>query len=170
MAGGDWAAWEEAGSGLELGGTMAATGIRAELDALLLQLLGDLEELEAKRAALNARVEEGWLSLSKARYAMGNKSVGPLQYASRMQPQVCLCTRRKGVTRTPEPEPFPAPQDPLNWFGILVPNSLRQAQASFREGLQLAIDMASLQIRIIWGRSQLQGLQEKLKKLEPGAA
>lgn len=201
MAGGDWAAWEDDDSGPELGGTMAATGIRAELDALLLQLLGDLEELEAKRAALNARVEEGWLSLSKARYAMGNKAVGPLQYASRMQPQVRLCTseaqegiqklwvvragrqtpeevgpreaalrRRKGLTRTPELEPSPAPQDPLNWFGILVPHSLRQAQASFQEGLQLAIDMANLQICIIWGRSQLQGLQEKLKNMELGDA
>ena len=37
---------------------MAARNPRAELDSLLLQLLGDLEELEAKRAALNARVEE----------------------------------------------------------------------------------------------------------------
>lgn len=52
----------------------------------------DLEELEAKRAALNARVEEGWLSLAKARYAMGAKSVGPLQYASPMEPQVCVPT------------------------------------------------------------------------------
>lgn len=37
---------------------MAAPDLRAELDSLLLQLLQDLEELEAKRAALNARVEE----------------------------------------------------------------------------------------------------------------
>lgn len=36
---------------------------------------------------------QGWLSLSKARYAMGAKSVGPLQYASRMEPQVRVCTR-----------------------------------------------------------------------------
>ncbi|XP_071076324.1 coiled-coil domain-containing protein 115 isoform X1 [Desmodus rotundus] len=143
---------------------MAAADVRTELDLLLLRLLADLEELEAKRAALNARVEEGWLSLSKARYAMGAKSVGPLQYASHMEPQVCVCTsedpdglqkfqvvraaaqapedvgpresalrRRKGLTRTPEPEPSSAPRDPLNWFGILVPHSLRQAQASFRE-------------------------------------
>ncbi|KAM7115294.1 coiled-coil domain-containing protein 115 [Molossus nigricans] len=180
---------------------MAAPDIRAELDSLLVQLLGDLEELEAKRAALNARVEEGWLSLSKARYAMGAKSVGPLQYASRMEPQVCVCTneaqnglqefrvvsaaaqnpeevgpreaalrRRKGVTRIPEPEPFSAPQNPLHWFGILVPHSLRQAQASFQEGLQLAADIASLQIHINWSRNQLRGLQEKLKHLECGAA
>ncbi|XP_054576322.1 coiled-coil domain-containing protein 115 isoform X2 [Eptesicus fuscus] len=168
---------------------MAAADVRAELDALLLQLLWDLEELE------------GWLSLSKARYAMGAKSVGPLQYASRMEPQVCVCTneaqnglqrfrvvragaqspeevgpreaalrRRKGLTRIPEPEPFSASPNPLNWFGILVPHSLRQAQASFQEGLQLAVDMASLQIHINWGRSQLRGLQEKLKQLGLGAA
>lgn len=95
---------------------MAAPDLRAELDSLLLQLLRDLEELEMKRGALNARVEEvgawgkgeyhtgviwvsqlfslqGWLSLAKARYAMGAKSVGPLQYASRMEPQVCVCAR-----------------------------------------------------------------------------
>ncbi|XP_045725068.1 coiled-coil domain-containing protein 115 isoform X1 [Mirounga angustirostris] len=185
---------------------MAAPDVRAQVDSLLLQLLRDLEELEAKRAALNARVEEGWLSLSKARYAMGAKSVGPLQYASRMEPQVCVyiseaqdglqkfwvvrasaqtpeevgpreavclspaLRRRKGLTRTPELESSPAPRDPLNWFGILVPHSLRHAQASFREGLQLAADMASLQIRIDWGRSQLQELQEKLKQLEPESA
>ncbi|XP_055253300.1 coiled-coil domain-containing protein 115 isoform X1 [Moschus berezovskii] len=183
---------------------MASPDLRAELDLLLLQLLGDLEQLEAKRQALNARVEEGWLSLSKARYAMGAKSVGPLQYASHMEPQVRVCTseaqegqkfwmvragaqtpeevgsreaaflssalrRRKGLPRTPEPDSSPAPQNPLKWFGILVPHSLRQAQASFREGLQLAADMASLQSRISWGRSQLQELQEKLKQLEPRA-
>lgn len=37
---------------------MAAAALRAELDSLLLQLLWDLEELESKRVALNARVEE----------------------------------------------------------------------------------------------------------------
>lgn len=42
--------------------------------------------------------------------------------------------RRKGPTKTPEPQSSEAPRDPLNWFGILVPHSLRQAQASFRDG------------------------------------
>lgn len=32
--------------------------LREEVDALLLQLFSDLEELEAKRAALNTQVEE----------------------------------------------------------------------------------------------------------------
>ncbi|KAM6217476.1 coiled-coil domain-containing protein 115 [Rhynchocyon petersi] len=180
---------------------MAGTGLRAELDSLLLQLLRDLEELEAKRVALNARVEEGWLSLSKTRYAMGAKSVGPLQYAPQMEPRCFVYSsetqdglqklllvgsvgrspedlglhepvlrRRKGLSKIPEPEPSATPQNPLNWFGILVPQSLRQAQASFQEGLQLSADMASLQIRINWSRRQFQELQEKLKQLEPEPA
>ncbi|EDL99311.1 similar to 2310061I09Rik protein (predicted) [Rattus norvegicus] len=180
---------------------MEVQALREELDSKCLQLLSDLEELEAKRAALNARVEEGWLSLAKARYAMGAKSVGPLQYASRMEPQVCVraseaqdgpqtfrvikanaqipeevgpseasLRRRKGPTKTKESGSSVVPQDPLNWFGILVPHSLRQAQASFRDGLQLAADIASLQTRINWGLSQLRGLQRKLKELDPGPA
>ncbi|XP_003478690.1 coiled-coil domain-containing protein 115 isoform X1 [Cavia porcellus] len=179
---------------------MGGQDLRAELDSLLVQLLSDLEELETKQVALNARVEEGWLSLAKARYAMGAKSVGPLQYAYRMEPRVCVrasedqdglqtfrivradartpeevgpreavLRRRKGSTKTPEPE-VSAPQDPLHWFGILVPHSLRQAQASFQDGLQLAADIASLQTRIDWGHRQFQGLQEKLKQLESSAA
>ncbi|KAM5250430.1 coiled-coil domain-containing protein 115 isoform 2-T2 [Hipposideros larvatus] len=94
---------------------MAAPDLRAELDSLLLQLLRDLEELEAKRVALNARVEEGWLSLSKARYAMGTKSVGPLQYASRMEPQVCVCTssaQAQGPHQDPRARVLPSPPGP----------------------------------------------------------
>lgn len=28
-------------------------------------------------------------------------------------------------------------QDPLKWFGILVPQSLKQAQSSFKQGMML---------------------------------
>ncbi|XP_072816861.1 coiled-coil domain-containing protein 115 isoform X3 [Vicugna pacos] len=94
---------------------MAAPDLRAQLDSLLLQLLGDLEELEAKRAALNARVEEGWLSLSKARYNMGAKSVGPLQYASRMEPQVRVGTsssQAQGPHQDPRARPLASSPGP----------------------------------------------------------
>lgn len=69
MEGGDWATWKEADSRPECYRPMAAPDLRAELDSLLLQLLRDLEELEAKRAALNARVEEveAWSGRAGAR-------------------------------------------------------------------------------------------------------
>ncbi|XP_072480726.1 coiled-coil domain-containing protein 115 [Notamacropus eugenii] len=214
------------------GRTAAASGPEAllslsrQVDASLVQLFLELEQLEGKRVALNARVEEGWFSLSKTRYAMGAKSVGPLQYSSSMapcfrvrtsepepgrpefevvfsepgSPQEAPAADAHGVSDSGEPEPAspvlrrrpqpgasppqpgasppqpapppaavaPAPErDPLTWFGILVPQSLRQAQGSFRAALLLAGEIAALQSRIEWGRARVQGLlREKRKLLE----
>ncbi|XP_068953775.1 coiled-coil domain-containing protein 115-like [Petaurus breviceps papuanus] len=191
--------------------------LSTQLDASIVQLLQELEELEGKRAALNARVEEGWFSLSKTRYAMGAKAVSPLQYSSSMVPFFRVCTSEpepgrpefeviftgpespndekpkdaQGVRDYGEPEsespvlrrrqqpegaslqpspPTPAAatspeRDPLTWFGILVPQSLRQAQGSFRAALLLAGEIAALQSRIEWGRAQIQTLLQEKQKL-----
>ncbi|XP_027698396.1 coiled-coil domain-containing protein 115 [Vombatus ursinus] len=193
--------------------------VSTQLDSLLVQLLLDLEQLEGKRVTLNARVEEGWFSLSKTRYALGAKAVSPLQYSSCMAPFFRVCTSEpetgrpefevifarpgspkdvraqeaQGVSdyeeaesesavlrRRPQPQgsalqttpPTPAAatspeRDPLTWFGILVPQSLRQAQGSFRAALLMAGEIAALQSRIEWGRAQIQALlQEKQKLLD----
>ncbi|CAG07373.1 unnamed protein product, partial [Tetraodon nigroviridis] len=100
---------------------------------------------------------QGWYSISKARYSMGNKQVSALQYASEMEPLIHVHIQRKRQDkqgkkdmakkaackesfesaaeavqhRKKEPNPW---QDPLKWFGILVPQSLKQAQSSFTQG------------------------------------
>uniref|UniRef100_A0A7N6AXM0 Vacuolar ATPase assembly protein VMA22 n=1 Tax=Anabas testudineus TaxID=64144 RepID=A0A7N6AXM0_ANATE len=56
------------------------------LDEKLLQFMDQLELLEEKRATLNSLIEQGWFSMSKARYSMGNKQVSALQYASEIEP------------------------------------------------------------------------------------
>ncbi|XP_053551886.1 coiled-coil domain-containing protein 115 [Bombina bombina] len=68
--------------------------------------------------------------------------------------------RRKGATETPklpetgekdcesERQGSTPSENPLHWFGILVPQSLRQAQTSFSEGILLAAELASLQSNI----------------------
>ncbi|XP_074873677.1 vacuolar ATPase assembly protein VMA22 isoform X2 [Carettochelys insculpta] len=164
-------------------------------------------------------LSKGWFSLSKARFAMGCKSVSALQYGAHMEPQVRVCTsqgqsgpvtfqvipgdlapaaktaeespagegtrtqdpvmrRRKGPGAAEDPGPLsgaapkhPAaqhgasPQDPLTWFGILVPQSLRQAQNSFKEGILLAGEIASLQSEIEVLRVQYRVLLERKHQL-----
>lgn len=188
------------------------------IDEQLLQYMDQLELLQEKRATLNALIEQGWFSLSKARYSMGNKHVSSLQYASEMEPQICVqartvendavefCTERitvknpvqntapvedigpkeEGVRRRIKPskdtsgpeecvggstekpslngateppsvsqsDPSPHP-DPLRWFGILVPQTLRQAQSSFRQVIELSAEMATLQAAVLNTREQL---------------
>ncbi|XP_018541407.1 coiled-coil domain-containing protein 115 [Lates calcarifer] len=176
------------------------------LDAKLLRFMDQLELLEEKRATLNSLIEQGWFSLSKARYSMGNKHVSALQYASEIEPLVCVhartldngeaefCIERvtqskesgkdersvedigpqeEGVRRRNKPKkdiarsekaPEVTPvkkndqnpqQDPLKWFGILVPQSLKQAQLSFKQVIELSAEIAALQIAILNTRQEL---------------
>ncbi|XP_053704533.1 coiled-coil domain-containing protein 115 [Synchiropus splendidus] len=181
------------------------------VDQKLLLFMEQLESLEETRAALNALTEEGWFSMSKARYSMGNKRVSALQFASEMEPQVRVQLRtsedgstefvtdrplskagaaevedvgpKEGVRRRGKPtqqssgpaEPgdeghlkdtkllhrkrdLSPGRDPLKWFGILVPPTLKQAQSSFKQVIELSAQMATLQASLLKTREELQNL------------
>ncbi|XP_034732686.1 coiled-coil domain-containing protein 115 [Etheostoma cragini] len=183
------------------------------LDEKLLRFMDQLALLEEKRATLNSLIEQGWFSMSKARYSMGNKHVSALQYASEIEPlvsvharaldngEVGFCTERvkqkcsnetgkdarliedigpqeEGVRRRIKPkkdiperetreeaisEKVPEvrkgeqnpQQDPLKWFGILVPQSLKQAQSAFKQVIELSAEIATLQTAVLNTRQEL---------------
>lgn len=53
-------------------------------------------------------------------------------------------------------------QDPLKWFGILVPQSLKQAQSSFKKVLELSAEIAALHTAVINTRQDLKcGMKDK---------
>lgn len=194
------------------------------LDEKLLGFMDQLELLEEKRAALNSLIEQGWFSISKARYSMGNKQVSALQYASEIEPLVCVHTRtldngevdfcaervkqkcskeageyaksvedigpqEEGVRRRIKPKqeiaekgageetksekaPEITPsqksdqntqQDPLKWFGILVPQSLKQAQSSFKQVIELSAEIATLQTALSNTRQELKRSMKDLR-------
>ncbi|KAL7398868.1 hypothetical protein ABVT39_016322 [Epinephelus coioides] len=200
------------------------------LDEKLLHFMDQLELLEEKRAALNSLIEQGWFSISKARYSMGNKHVSALQYASEIEPLVCVhartldsgevdfCSERvkqkcsneaekdaksiedigpqeEGVRRRIKPKkdttekeaseeassekaPKVTPvrkteqnpqQDPLKWFGILVPQSLKQAQSSFRQVIELSAEIATLQTAVLNTRRELQHSMKNKHSLQEEA-
>lgn len=193
------------------------------LDLKLLHLMDQLEDLEKKREKLNSLIEEGWFSISKARYSMGNKQVSALQYASEMVPLVRVHTkmldsgeaefqiqreelrgkdrddvpvedvgpeedvtmpreglRRRGTNKQSELKKDVSSgqqetshksktdhtehQDPLKWFGILVPQSLKQAQSSFKQVIELAAEIAALQSAVLASRVELQQLMKEKQK------
>nr|XP_046252092.1 coiled-coil domain-containing protein 115 [Scatophagus argus] len=201
------------------------------LDEKLLRFMEQLELLEEKRAILNSLIEQGWFSISKARYSMGNKQVSALQYASEIEPLVCVHTRtldngelkfstekvkqksthdvgkdarsvedigpqEEGVRRRIKPkkdiaekeageeassEKAPAvtplskseqspQQDPLKWFGILVPQSLKQAQSSFKQVIELSSEIASLQTAVLKTRQELKHSMKDKRVLQEKAS
>lgn len=59
--------------------------------------------------------------------------------------------RKRGEAAKPSEEPHerPAsPTDPLRWFGLLVPQSLRRSQKCFVNALELIVDVANEQSRL----------------------
>lgn len=188
------------------------------LDEQLLLFMDQLEALEEKRHRLNSLIEEGWFSIAKARYSMGNKQVSTLQYASEMEPLVYVetsvleggtaefrCERKENKTgelkndtiedigaketglrrrinkqngvkeeeqetdpqvKTKAESSTPEHSDPLKWFGILVPQNLKQAQSAFKEVITLSAEIASLQSTILATRKEMQAQMEKQEKTE----
>ncbi|XP_059499152.1 coiled-coil domain-containing protein 115 [Stegostoma tigrinum] len=56
-------------------------------------------------------------------------------------------------------------RDPLRWFGVLVPQSLRDAQASFKEVMELAAEVATLQSSLMSTKAEYQALLQQKHKL-----
>ncbi|XP_031559702.1 coiled-coil domain-containing protein 115-like [Actinia tenebrosa] len=69
---------------------MADDSVAEKLDDLTLEFFEKFESLQRKREELSKAMRDGYLNLSQARYSMGNKAVGPLQYSSRMQALVSV--------------------------------------------------------------------------------
>ncbi|XP_078376768.1 vacuolar ATPase assembly protein VMA22-like [Oculina patagonica] len=187
----------------------------SQLDQLTVEFFDNLERLQEKREYLNAAVRDGHLNLSKARYSMGNKSVGALQYSHRMDCALyhiegchiskdqsednCMSLEMKktlpgkvietskadieekdderNVLRRRKPQksdsvndeitggieelslskedklPLESSsngcvQDPLKWFGILVPGCLRTGQKNFQSAIELSCEMVNLEIKL----------------------
>lgn len=189
--------------------------ICCQLDQLTVEFFDNLERLHEKREYLNAAIRDGHLNLSKARYSMGNKSVGALQYSHKMDcalyhlgdvrskeqledncttlelkktlPGKVMETSKadvdekddseeRNVLRRRKPqksdslndeitgieelslskeEKLPLEsssngcvQDPLKWFGILVPGCLRTGQKNFQSAIELSCEMVNLEIKL----------------------
>ena len=55
-------------------------------------------------------------------------------------------------------------KDPIKWFGLLVPNALRQTQASFVRAVELSVDCTNIQIELQSMIAKKTFLLEKLKE------
>ncbi|XP_075227512.1 vacuolar ATPase assembly protein VMA22 [Lycorma delicatula] len=54
-----------------------------------------------------------------------------------------------------------AVQDPIKWFGVLVPQNLRQGQAWFQKAIELAVQSANIQAELDASRIQFQNLLKR---------
>ncbi|XP_033927655.1 coiled-coil domain-containing protein 115 [Melopsittacus undulatus] len=65
--------------------------------------------------------------------------------------------QRRGPSEKGGAPPRPPP-DPLTWFGVLVPPTLRRAQSSFSQGVTLALEVAALQSEVMEAAARYRAL------------
>jgi len=61
-------------------------------------------------------------------------------------------------------------QDPLHWFGILIPMPLRQSQAAFRRAIDVVCKIASFQAELLDIREQYHTVLKAKRRLSASAA
>ncbi len=78
-------------------------------------------------------------------------------------------TRRKGGEQEKVSEvPTKNGHDPLRWFGVLVPPTLRQSSECFKRAAEIAVECANLQNEMRGVEDRRKFLGRKLKKGDGG--
>lgn len=144
------------------------------LDILGLKALKLMQDIVKLKMELQEHMKVGSINLAKSRYIMGNRNVSSSQLPTEdSTPFRSLCTverstsMRNGieapsfVLQVHEPQKKQMAEkknelqdcinnscssnDPLHWFGVLVPQNLRVAQEAFKKAIHLSIEVANLQ-------------------------
>ncbi|RHZ79075.1 hypothetical protein Glove_152g103 [Diversispora epigaea] len=72
---------------------------------------------------------------------------------------------KDGTENTEKPLIKRRTRDPLNWFGVLVPSSLRESQRHFKQGFTGIINIINLRNEIIHKEAEYQALKKEKEKL-----
>lgn len=150
--------------------------INAQLDDLAVQLLELMNEHIECKMNIERLIKTGCLDLAKSRYIMGNNNVSPLQFPTDdviAQTTVESTTHDNKVTFhlnrfVPEVKKQASgqeseknkvtPQDPIKWFGVLVPLNLRQGRAWFQKALDFSVQGANVAAEIHSCQNQYRSL------------
>lgn len=173
-----------------------------KMDNTIIEFFDILTELYKVNELLEETMKSGFFNMSRARYNMGAKSVGALQFSDNMTanykvnigtedgdsefvlesskgdnsvlPQTgstdTAVRRRNVATNVSEKSesektgdvvtmlknvdltdhvPKPRCQNPITWFGVLVPASLRQSQTDFKCAIDYVVDLANLRKKLV---------------------
>lgn len=161
------------------------------LDRLTLDMLVLMQRQMQYKLNIEKSMTDGELHISKSRYIMGHKNVSSLQLPTENSPDIDASITLEEIQD--DPSMFGKPrlkmnieeytkanksedstetdvknvQDPVNWFGVLVPRDLRLAQGKFKDALDWVVDCANNQIRLhqtCIKIKQLTALKEELRK------
>ncbi len=132
--------------------------IESQIDQELRAFLAAVDEYQACSVELAASCKSGCFDIARARKAMScqGSTVSQLQYPAvfthRVGVQVDIDSDyvmklkdvdeiTKSDSKSSEDDTVPRSVDPLKWFGILVPEHLRNSQRTFSRGVEVNVTL-----------------------------
>ncbi|CRK89753.1 CLUMA_CG003470, isoform A [Clunio marinus] len=150
------------------------TELKELMDKLILQTLELVEEDVTLKINIEKLTNEGALLMAKTRYSQGPKTVSVSQLPGESDdgPEfnaLKITVRSENDLGTSEFELEKSAVnkesnhiDPINWFGILVPQSLKTARERYEKALELVIESANVEQKL----QKNYQLYEKLKSIK----
>ncbi|KAH0568262.1 coiled-coil domain-containing protein 115-like [Cotesia glomerata] len=128
-----------------------------KLDNLSIRSLELMDERIALTIQLENQMRDGHIELAKARYIRGKESVGLLQVPQdttinslfNLETKYTNDDTNKSITTvnfdiSMKSKDNIENQDPIRWFGVLVPQSLKTAQKRFQESIYISAKIANI--------------------------
>ncbi|XP_012276719.1 coiled-coil domain-containing protein 115 [Orussus abietinus] len=142
------------------------------IDGLTIQNLELMEEKISTCIQMEQLLRDGHIELAKTRYIRGKESFGILQVPAEDRQMTSLFDLETTITKNGNniiphfditlkdqensKELF---QDPIKWFGVLVPQNLKVAQKRFQTSLSLSVQMANVQSKIAVAMNEIECLK-----------
>mmetsp|Transcript_48731 Transcript_48731/g.152965 ORF Transcript_48731/g.152965 Transcript_48731/m.152965 type:complete len:173 (-) Transcript_48731:2026-2544(-) len=168
-------------------------GVGEAVDEALMAYLKDVDEYQTSMAEVVAACKAGMLELARARKSMGFKgcAVSQLQYPSRMKASRKVVVKDEnegeGILANSDNDQFcdgkrifveaiesipeqtededPVFVDPIKWFGVLVPSSLRVSQKGFVRAVESAAAASAAYINMKRDYARFRHLLSSKKKI-----
>lgn len=145
-----------------------------EIDELMLRKLELMEEKIHDNIQMETLLKDGHIELAKAKYIRGKQNISILQIPNNEDTVTSLFDlETKTMSEDNDNEDnvpcfdisfkklsddANGPADPIKWFGVLVPQNLRNSQKRFQESIYLAAKIANVQAELISVLSKLKTL------------
>lgn len=143
-----------------------------KIDDLLLHKLELMEEKVRGTVQMETLLRDGHIELAKAKYIRGKENISILQVPNNEDTVTSLFDLETSVLNDNDDNNVPSfdislkkssnvtdgPRDPVKWFGVLVPQNLKNSQKRFQESVYLAAKIANVQVELNSVLSKLEAL------------
>lgn len=128
------------------------------LDKLTLESLNLIEQDIQTKINIEKLANDGSLHMAKSRYIQGQNSVSlsqlPTENSSEFNALQTLKESKDDLNipvlelETEKIDKASGFIDPMNWFGVLLPQSLYHARDKFKKAIELSIESANIRVKL----------------------